>query len=554
MPVNVGGRGSPISFQDLQDFYGGMHPISLSEYYRGGAEVPSTSISGNNPYTGTTRFTGSGTSDGGSDGISVDYTSRDNSVTVVNANSGVTGSVRATIPGTTSNQQGAAFSGTVPAGTGFTFTNFGAPGVIITSFTSTAASNRNTAFLSQIESNPNGNSGPFFFNSQQPRATFSGRAEGVRSVGVNAQSGDFEPRGHNGGTFSGFRLNQVTSPTTYNVRYTNDTAFTINNIVTNHGTFNLGPNATRDFNGVSSNDVSRTDHPAVTQNNPRGQFVFTNNTGQNISLSTTAMGGNAQTATLARGGTIDTGIINGDSEAWTFSYDIVDAGTGSGTADATVDGIAVDVQTTPGSSMTVFGSLTTSTPISRGVGNFVITDWPNVSYVQVTQGGRGNHTIVADNRQYYSASQDDLPTSTFYVRGGAFQSGDAPVADNRVITFGIPANSSRVGFSGFRAPTQIGRRTRSTVTNPATHDVVFTNNTGSNIILDSDSSGGARTLNNGESARVIDDASSSSWRFDYRYAPSSQAANTAIPTDPDPDTPGPEIDLDSFNTPGNAAP
>ena len=444
---------------------------------------------------------------------------------------------------------------------------------------------------------------------------------------------------------------------------------------------------------------------------------------------------------------------------------------GSGSGSGGTAGIAVNVVTTPGSSSTVFGSLTTSTPISRGVGNFVITDWPNVSYVQITQGGRGNHTIVADNRQYYSASQDDLPTATLYVRGGAFQSGDAPVADNRVNTFGIPANSSRVGFSGFRAPTQIGRRTRSTVTSPpthavsftnntgqninvtsvspgstssnvarggtfgggsglssnawsfaynyidagtgsgstpnsdvtvdgvrvqvqttpgttvpgtlsfqtvgtaatvggwffsgsgpdrngfqrgdisadtsflrlgfsrapgshtseirdsnnnvvysgrdtqlivrgpawqsgdsglsrtaaqiaaavqvgsggraflswrgngpsrdasigratrgpstttpTTHDVIFTNNTGSTIILDSDSSGGARTLNNGESARVIDDATSPNWRFDYRYAPSSQAANTAIPTDPDPNTPGPEIGIDQFNAPGNAAP
>ena len=552
MPVNVGSLGSNISFQDIQDFYGGSHPISLSEYYRGGAEVPSTSISGNNPYTGTTSFTGSGSGSGGEDGISVTYTPRDTTTTVVNANSGVTGSVTRTIPGTTTNQQGAAFSGTVPAGTGFTFTNFDAPGVIITSFTSTAASNRNTAFLSEIESTFSGNSGPFFFNSTQARATFNGRAEGVRSVGINAQNADFEPRGHNGGSFSGFRLTQVTSPTTYDVRYTNNTDFTINNIVTNHGTFNLRPRATRDFNGVSSNNVSRTNHAAVTQNNPRGQAVFTNNTGQNVSLSTTFMGGNAQSATLARGATIDTGIIDGDSEAWTFQYDIVDAGTGSGSADANVAGIGVDVTTTPGSTSTVFGSLTTSTP--GNVRSFSITDWQNVSYVAVRQGGRGNHTVSyrigSSSTQAYQVQQDDLRDQTVIFQGPAYQSGDQSRTDG---TFGIPSSADSVSFSGFNQA-EIGRRTRSTVTSPSTHDVTFTNNTGDTVIFDSDSTGGARTLTNGASAQVQNDGSSSNWRFDYRYAPSSQPANTAIPTDPDPNTPGPTISIDPFNSPGNAAP
>ena len=77
MPVNAGGLGSNISFSDLQTFYGGAHPISLSEYYRGGAEVPSTAISGNNPYTGTTSFMGVGSGSGGSNGISVTVSTED---------------------------------------------------------------------------------------------------------------------------------------------------------------------------------------------------------------------------------------------------------------------------------------------------------------------------------------------------------------------------------------------------------------------------------------------------------------------------------------------
>ena len=39
-----------ITFDDLQDLYGGVNPISLSEYYRGGGLVPN-SLTGSNYYT-----------------------------------------------------------------------------------------------------------------------------------------------------------------------------------------------------------------------------------------------------------------------------------------------------------------------------------------------------------------------------------------------------------------------------------------------------------------------------------------------------------------------
>tara|TARA_R100000697_G_scaffold55832_1_gene69105 strand:+ start:424 stop:1224 length:801 start_codon:yes stop_codon:yes gene_type:complete len=38
-----GGAGNAISFSEIQTFYGGSNPISLSEYYQGGDEVPGTS-------------------------------------------------------------------------------------------------------------------------------------------------------------------------------------------------------------------------------------------------------------------------------------------------------------------------------------------------------------------------------------------------------------------------------------------------------------------------------------------------------------------------------
>ena len=37
-----GGAGNAISLSEVQTFYGGSNPISMSEYYRGGSEVPST--------------------------------------------------------------------------------------------------------------------------------------------------------------------------------------------------------------------------------------------------------------------------------------------------------------------------------------------------------------------------------------------------------------------------------------------------------------------------------------------------------------------------------
>ena len=38
-----GGAGNPISFSEVQTYYGGENPISISEYYRGGDEVPGVS-------------------------------------------------------------------------------------------------------------------------------------------------------------------------------------------------------------------------------------------------------------------------------------------------------------------------------------------------------------------------------------------------------------------------------------------------------------------------------------------------------------------------------
>tara|TARA_R100001510_G_C7611572_1_gene174938 strand:- start:228 stop:977 length:750 start_codon:yes stop_codon:yes gene_type:complete len=58
MAVN-GGAGNAISFSEIQTFYGGTNPISLSEYYRGGSEVPgfSTAVAAQGNTNGSTSQT-----------------------------------------------------------------------------------------------------------------------------------------------------------------------------------------------------------------------------------------------------------------------------------------------------------------------------------------------------------------------------------------------------------------------------------------------------------------------------------------------------------------
>ena len=52
-----GGAGNAISFSEIQSFYGGSSPISISEYNRGGSLVPSTFAGSDTATTGTTTQT-----------------------------------------------------------------------------------------------------------------------------------------------------------------------------------------------------------------------------------------------------------------------------------------------------------------------------------------------------------------------------------------------------------------------------------------------------------------------------------------------------------------
>jgi len=48
-----GGAGNAISFSEIQTYYGGSNPISISEYYRGGSEVPGDQVTAQSNTSGT---------------------------------------------------------------------------------------------------------------------------------------------------------------------------------------------------------------------------------------------------------------------------------------------------------------------------------------------------------------------------------------------------------------------------------------------------------------------------------------------------------------------
>ena len=66
-----GGAGNAISLSEVQTFYGGSNPISMSEYYRGGSEVPNTRTD-TTTNTGVTGLVAQGFSSGATGGSSLD--------------------------------------------------------------------------------------------------------------------------------------------------------------------------------------------------------------------------------------------------------------------------------------------------------------------------------------------------------------------------------------------------------------------------------------------------------------------------------------------------
>ena len=513
MPVNTGSLGSTITFSDLQTFYGGSHPISLSEYYRGGAEVPSTALTGANPYTGTTSFSGSGTGSGGSSGIGVAVSNQD----------------------------------TTSGGGTLSLTNVGyntARGYYTYSWN--APSGGATIDITLRGRQTSGSFNPGVLNTQIGLFTFTrsftqGRFENGRT-NFNVDNITFDRRfriGSSGGLDATYRY-QASVPAGF-------------------GLVAIGATLRNEFNPpvtlVSNN--STTASTTVS----RRRAVFTNNTGQTIRLTTTFMGGNSRTATLTRGQTIDTGIINGSSEAWTYSYSYQDAGSGSGSSDATVAGIFADVTAQTVTTTNPNASVAFASPSNTGNNISSITiPAGDVDFTMNIGVRSGNASAVFTESSFNTdglsfAGGTPIRGSTHPRqigpgRGGFFVFGTTPltirVTGNRssAVTWNAFASSGNGGVTEFGSFSLTNNAQTSTST---VQDISFTNNTGSNVIFSSSSTGGARTLNNGATAQVQDNGASSNWSFAYRYAPSTQPANTAIPASG-------TTSLNQFNSPGNASP
>lgn len=193
---------------------------------------------------------------------------------------------------------------------------------------------------------------------------------------------------------------------------------------------------------------------------------------------------------------------------------------------------------------TIFGGLTISTPTNS---NSFTVDTSTISYVRVTQGGRGNHIVnyrttrTGHPTRIYSASQDDLPTSTIYFRGPAYQSGDG---GRNFVWLGTrqaassPAQSGFHAFSGF-TNAEIGMRTRTTTS--TTYDVRYTNTTSFTITNISTNHGTISSLAAGASMD-FNGVSSNNVSLRNHAAVMASDANSDIPNSGNP------IDLNNFRS------
>ena len=272
--------------------------------------------------------------------------------------------------------------------------------------------------------------------------------------------------------------------------------------------------------------------------------------------------------------------VNGAGENWGYSFSYVDAGSGMGSADATVAGIVADVttrqQTTTNpnaavATLTGSGQTVSRVNIPAGDVDFTLSATPrtddNLNVLFATgQIDRSGLTITTNAPVPFRVGDGTPASGLGPGRSGWF---DFNFSNRGVgntftirVTGNIPTARTWVGFGQgnyiggqpAHANGVITLVNNSQSTTTTVNDISFRNNTGSNVIFSSSSTGGARTLNNGATAQVQTGGSSTNWNFNYRYAPGTTQANTAIPTDLDPAVDGPTIGLDQFNAPGNAAP
>ena len=525
MPVNVGGLGSDISFQDLQNFYGGVHPISLSEYYRGAGEVPRTSLTGANPYTGTTSFSGSGGGSGGTQGISVAVSNQDTT--------GAAGTLALTNVGFDTARGWYQYEWNAPAG--------GATIDITLNARQMSGSINPGTLATQV--------GLFTIT----RTVTQGRAENGRT--------NFTPPGSD---LTFVRTLRTGAEGGINVNYRFQAT-----VPAGRGVVAIGATLRQDFNPpvtlVSNNSTTA---PVTIS---RRQFTFTNNTGQVLNFSGTGNGAAANNGNLGLGASVSTGIVNGASEAWSFNYNYLDAGSGSGSSSTTTAGIGVAVasrQVTVNNpnaaqaTLTGSGQSVSAVNIPAGAVDFTLSATPrtddNLNVLFNTgQIDRTDLTLTTNAPVPFRVGDGTPASGLGPGRSGWFDFNFSERGVGNTFTIRVVGTIAEArtwnGFAGniggapAHANGVITLANNAQTTTTTVQDITFTNNTGRDVIFSSGTTGGARTLTNGASAQVQNGGDSSNWSFAYRYAPSIQPANEAIPESG-------TTSLDQFNAPGNAAP
>ena len=212
-----------------------------------------------------------------------------------------------------------------------------------------------------------------------------------------------------------------------------------------------------------------------------------------------------------------------------------------GETGVTRDGILVQVDDIPGSTMTTYGNLSRSNPPRGG---YRINDLSTTSFWYGFGVGRGNLTIShypqpnlgGHPTQIFGFSQDDNTGQAIYIRGGAFRSGDRSGSPFRTVTTGS------LSIGGDWTNQEHGTRTVMTTTTPTTYNISMRNNTGQTVNFTSSPTGNDASFTNGET-RSVTGQSNPNWSFSYPAVTASDA-NNEIPTSG-------TITLDGFNTPGN---
>ena len=237
MAVNSGTLGTTISWSDLQAAYGGSHPISISEYYSGGANVPSTN-------TVVDSESASGTGDNTTGDVVVDVTT--------NPGSTMYGSLVETTPSGNGTANGNTLSYVSLRGEGrgnhtiirYPQLNFQGHPTQIFSYSQDDNPGFTVTVRGGAHQSGDGPAGQYTISSTQSIAwsgfRSTGSTLGTRSVSVSATTYDHSITNHTGHT-----LNMTMSP------WADDSSFIDSETATD--------------NGNSSASWSWS-HPAVTQN------------------------------------------------------------------------------------------------------------------------------------------------------------------------------------------------------------------------------------------------------------------------------------------------